>query len=96
VQEVKHMDIISGKELAQLLVETGNAHHEAYSDSNGVDPEWASWYAPYLQSRLGGRLGRKVTRSELTYLIVRADREHQATEDAPPWPDLYAWVLLKG
>ena len=90
------METISTEELARLLVETGGAHHDAYADSNGVDPEWASWYAPYLQARIGDRLGRKVTRGELIYLLVKADREQQAAVDGSEWPDAYAAVLLKG
>jgi hypothetical protein len=90
------MKVIAREELAKLFAETSDAHHEAYLDSNGVDPERASWYGPYLQVRLGDRLGRKVTRSELIYLLVKADREHGITAGDLPWPDYYAGVFLKG
>ena len=90
------MEAISNHELADLLVETGAAHHEAYSESDGVDPEWASWYGPYLQARIGDRLGREVTRSELVYLLVKAQREHDAAGDGSPWQDYSARIILAG
>ena len=90
------MSTIPKAELAALLKETGAAHHDAYLASDGIDPEWASWYAPYLQARLGDSLGRSVTRSELTYLLVRAERQQAAEADPSPWPEFYASVLLEG
>ena len=89
------MATISTQELADLLRETGQAHHAAYRASDGFDPEWAGWYAPWLQARLGDRLGRAVTRSELTYLLIRAEREQAAAADETPWPEYYARVLLE-
>jgi hypothetical protein len=88
------MATMSEQELAELLVETGHAHHAAYAASDGVDPEWAGWYGPYLQARVGDRLGRRVTRSELTYLLIRAEREHNAADDDSSWPGYYAAVIL--
>ncbi len=90
------MTTIPLEDLAALLKETGAAHHHAYLATDGVDPEWASWYAPYLQARLGDRLGRSVTRSELTYLLVGAQRQQAAEGDTSPWPQFYAGVLLEG
>jgi NAD(P)H-hydrate epimerase len=87
---------ITTQELANVLIETGQAHHKAYQGSDGFDPEWASWYGPYLQTRLGGKLGREVTRSEFTYLLIRAQREHEALGDGTSWPDYYAGVILEG
>jgi hypothetical protein len=90
------MTTISLGDLAALLLETGAAHHHAYVTTDGVDPEWASWYAPYLQARLGDRLGRSVTRSGLVYLLVKAQRQQAAEADTSPWPEYYASVLLEG
>jgi hypothetical protein len=90
------MSTISDQELADLLMVVGQAHHEAYRESDGFDPEWASWYAPYLQTRIGDRLGRKVTRSELTYLLLKAQREHDSAADGSPWPPYYAGVIRAG
>ena len=88
--------MIDREELAGLLRETGEAHHAAFEASDGADPEWAAWYAPYLQTRLGDRLGRRVTRSELTYLLIKAERAHTEADDDRPWHEFYADVLLAG
>ena len=90
------MSTISERELADLLVETGQAHHQAYLESDGFDPEWASWYAPYLQTRPADRLGREITRSELVYLLIKAQREHDVAADGSPWASHYARVIVAG
>ena len=90
------MNEISRQALADLFVETGQAHHHAYSEADGVDPEWASWYAPLLQARIGDGLGRKVSRSEIIYLLIKAQHGHEAADDGSPWPDYYAGVFLQG
>ena len=81
--------------IADLLRETGEAHHAAFIDTDGADPDWPIWYAGYLQERLGRQLDRQLTRSELVFLLVTAEREHGAEAPAEPWPDFYAQVLLR-
>jgi NAD(P)H-hydrate epimerase len=80
-------------ELAALLVETGHRHHQAYLEADGVDPEWASWYAGYLQAHLWDRLGALLSRSEITYLLIRGDREVRESDDPSQWPSIYAGLL---
>ena len=46
----------------------------------------------WLQAHLGDRLGPDLTRSELCYLLVRADREFGA-EDG--WSQKYAKMLIE-
>ena len=41
--------------LADLLLEAGRAHHTAFAATNGTDPDWAIWYADYLQEPLAQR-----------------------------------------
>lgn len=81
-------------DLADLLVETGRHHHAAYADSDGVDPEWALWYAGYLQARIWDRAGTLPTRSQLVYLLLRGEAELAADGGHTPWPQYYAGVLL--
>lgn len=81
--------------IADLLRETGEAHHEAFIETDGADPEWPIWYAGYLQERLGQQLDRQVTRSQLVHLLVLAERKHGAQAPAEPWPEFYAQVLLQ-
>ena len=40
------------EQIAQLLLQTGQAHHAAYFEADGADPDWPLWYAEYLQKRL--------------------------------------------
>jgi NAD(P)H-hydrate epimerase len=85
---------ITQPEVAELLLETGHHHHQAYVDSDGVDPEWALWYSGYLQSRLWDRAGSLPTRSLLVHLLLSAERDHAASTGEVPWPQFYAGVIL--
>ncbi|WP_205874119.1 NAD(P)H-hydrate epimerase [Mycobacterium camsae] len=87
------MTSITIAELADLLVETGQRHHQAYADSDGVDPEWALWYSGYLQTRLWDRAGRLPSRSQLVGLLESAERRYGG---AAGWPLRYAAHLLAG
>ena len=89
------MPSITREELAVLMTEAAQAHHQAYRETDGVDPEWASWYAPVLQARLGDRLGRTVTRSQIVYLLLKAEREYEEARPGSAWPDFYADVFLE-
>lgn len=84
------MTDITDRELADLIMETGRHHHEAYIESDGADPDWALWYAPYLQTRLWDRLGRVPTRSELVWLLVGSDLAVQEMPADTDWPMEYA------
>ena len=39
-------------QLEGLFHEVGEAHHRAYIETDGADPEWPLWYADYLRERL--------------------------------------------
>ncbi|MDH3755917.1 MAG: hypothetical protein OEU32_18800 [Acidimicrobiia bacterium] len=85
---------ISVDELADLLMETGQHHHRAYIESDGTDPEWAMWYAGYLQSRLWERAGSLPSRSLLVHLLLGAQEDHEANGGDSPWPLHYARIML--
>lgn len=85
---------VTVEELAELLVETGHHHHQAYISSDGIDPEWALWYAGYLQTRLWARTGSLPTRSSLVHLLVQAKKDYVATAKSPAWAPVYAEFLL--
>lgn len=86
--------LLTAAELADLLMETGQHHHRAYIDSDGTDPEWALWYAGYLQSRIWDRGGFLPTRSLLVHLLLGAEGEHAAAGGDTPWPQFYADLML--
>jgi hypothetical protein len=80
--------------LAALLREAGRAHHQAFLDVNGEDPEWPLWYAGYLHERLAGIFDKPLTKSEITYLLVAAEREQAARDPGADWPEFYARFML--
>jgi hypothetical protein len=85
---------ISADQLADLLKRTGNAHHAAYESTGGTDPEWASWYSGHLQALLGDGLGRSITRSEIVYLLWKAQKDQDSSGSTESWPDYYAALVL--
>jgi len=89
-------DSISEKDLAALFMETGKHHHAAYKAADGVDPEWALFYAGYFQTRVWDRLGSIPTRSAIVHFLLDADEGFQATgKDYMEWPGYYAKLYLE-
>ncbi len=46
------METDLARQLEGLFHEVGEAHHQAYIETDGADPEWPLWYADYLRERL--------------------------------------------
>lgn len=78
------------KHLVELFYQTGQAHHQAFIDTNGTDPEWPIWYAGHLQEPLGKALQTHFTRSQLVYCLMDADFEQAARDSESDWPLFYA------
>jgi hypothetical protein len=75
---------------AELLHEAAETHHQVFRITGGADDDWASWYSDWLVL-----LGAKVVRSELTYLLVRLDKEYTERRPDERWEDYYARELLR-
>jgi hypothetical protein len=90
------MDDRSAK-IGELLHEAAETHHQVFRITDGADDDWASWYAEWLVtlSELPELLGAKVVRSELTYMLVRLDKEHAEHGVAERWEDYYAPELVR-
>jgi glutaredoxin len=82
-------------QLADLLRDTGQAHHRAYIEQDGADPDWAIWYAEHLQDRLTRQFGFSVSTAELVECFLQADVEHSARAPERDWPDFYAELFLE-
>ena len=82
--------------VSELLHEAGETHHQVFRITDGADDDWASWYSQWLVtlSELPELLGGKVVRSELTYLLVRLDKEYSEQPREERWEDYYARALL--
>ena len=78
--------------IAGLLHEAGETHHRVFRITDGSDDDWASWYAEWLTtlSELPSLLGRPPVRSELTYLLVKLDKDFTAQKRDQRWEDFYA------
>jgi hypothetical protein len=83
------------EQIVELLQETKREHHRAYSETDGFDPEWPSWYAQHLHEGLNTLLESRMTESEIKEQLSALEEEHQ--EQAPDinWADYYARSLLK-
>jgi hypothetical protein len=84
-------------QLSELLREAARTHHRVYRITDGADPDWASWYSEWLVtlSELPDLLDRRPTRTELTYLLVKLDREYAAAPQDERWEDVYARELIR-
>ena len=87
---------IDALELARLIAATARAHHGAFVASDGHDPDWAIWYAGHLQALAWDRFARFVSRSDLVFLLLSAERAYKAADEASrgAWPEAYARHLL--
>ena len=83
--------------IAALLSEVSEAHHTVYRITDGDDPDWASFYSDWLVrlSELPALLPTKPVRSELTYMLVRLDREYAEESRDEPWQRWYAQRLVE-
>ena len=83
--------------ISDLLHEAAETHHRVFRITDGADDDWATWYSQWLVtlSELPELLGGTVVRSELTYLLVRLDREYTERSPAERWEDFYARELVR-
>jgi hypothetical protein len=83
--------------ISKLLHEAGETHHVVYRIVDGDDPDWASWYSEWLTtlSELPEILGQKPVRSELTYMLVKLDKEFTEQQPGGTWEDHYAQALVE-
>jgi len=89
------IDLTRQQQLEALLLEAGEAHHKAYSATDGADEDWPIWYAEYLRDRLAEFLGARFSKSELVYLLISLDREVQRLAPGGNWRAYYARTLLE-
>ena len=77
--------------LAALLHQTAEDHHVAYKETDGVDPDWAIWYAGHLLENGNEQLlDAKLLKSDLIYLLVLADKQQISEAPGAHWENYYA------
>ena len=78
-------------ELTDVVAAAGPAHHAAYVETDGVDPEWPLWYANHVIEDIRRILARPdLTVSRMVWAIVGADQSHRAEAPEVPWAEFYA------
>ncbi|MBT4879860.1 MAG: hypothetical protein HOI80_01110 [Alphaproteobacteria bacterium] len=82
------------EEVKKILEETGLAHHKAFIEAGGVDPDWSQWYANHALKPLNKALETDFTDQKLAEIFRDAAQDHD--EEAPdiPWEvhySLYLW-----
>jgi hypothetical protein len=89
------MEEVLGR-VSEVLHEAAETHHVVYGIVDGADDDWASWYSEWLihLSALPDLLGKKPVRSELTYMLVRLDKEYTDRQPNGRWEDFYAKELI--
>jgi hypothetical protein len=87
----------NAKKVSELLHEAGETHHIVFRITDGADDDWASWYSTWLieHSELSDLIASKPVRSELTYMLVKLDRDYTAKAPDEPWEDWYASRLIE-
>lgn len=81
-------------ELESLLKNVARAHHQAFLDTDGVDPDWPMWYAERLHEPLRKALDVETTISEIVYLLVKLSKEHPEQGPEIDWERYYSSALL--
>jgi hypothetical protein len=82
--------------ISRLLNEVAQTHHQVYRIVDGIDGDWASWYADWLArlSELPSLVDGPVVRSRLTGALVSLDEEFTAARPSQQWEDWYAERLV--
>ena len=82
------------RQLEELFREASEAHHQAYIETDGADPEWPLWYADYLRGKLAPLLDATFTKSELVYMLILVANEQPLTAPGANWARYYAKKFL--
>ena len=86
---------VSKTELVALFKQAGSAHHQAYIETNGDDPEWPLWYAQFLENKLPAMINQQMTRSEIVWLLLTLEKQRAAESLTGSWPAYYAEEILR-
>ena len=82
--------------VGEILHDAGEIHHVVFAIVDGDDADWATWYSEWLLSlsKLPDLLGTKPVRSELTYMLVKLDKDYSEAKPDEPWERYYARELI--
>lgn len=86
-------DLIDG--LTVLFDEAVKAHHQAFLQTDGRDPQWADWYAHYSHNRIEALLDVEIPESELAGLLEDTEVLRQHEDPGAPWPRFTAEFFVE-
>ena len=88
---------IDEKKIIKILMFASETHHTVYKKVQGVDSNWAAWYANWLLelSDLPELIECKPVESDLVYLLVKLDKEFTAQERGEEWQEYYATQIAE-
>ena len=83
--------------VAALLHQVAETHHVVCADTDGEDPDWATFYSDWLihHSALAEILEAEPVRGHLTAALVSLDERYLKTEPDERWEDFYARALVE-
>lgn len=82
--------------LARLFRKAGAAHHAAFAETNGEDPDWPEWYAAHLAGTLTRELGSALSAGALADDLRAVDLDERASCSTQCWHEYYAaWFLAR-
>jgi hypothetical protein len=81
--------------LDRAFAPIGPAHHAAFIDTDGFDPDWALWYARHAAAEVREILDQpELTESRLVWAFISAADAHAVQGADAPWPRFYAeWFV---
>jgi hypothetical protein len=95
IEEEETMEMDLARQLEDMFHEVGEAHHQAYIETDGADPEWPLWYADYLRERLCALLDATFTKSELVHMLVLVANEQPLRAPGANWARYYAKFFIE-
>ncbi len=82
------------KELVELLVATGQTHHKAFIETDGVDPDWAVWYGDFLKKKFDELFDSNLESCEIAAELIDLDTEFNIKPRTKHWTEFYADELI--
>jgi NAD(P)H-hydrate epimerase len=83
-------------DLAELFRTASQAHHDAFVETDGADPDWPEWYSKYLALPLSHRLGTTLPPDMIAVALRTVEKEMRGLAPGSEWTEYYAhWFLAR-
>lgn len=82
------------EKITELFISTGKAHHRAFIETDGEDPDRAIWYGKYLEEPLADTLTTKLSPGENSERLTSLDKKFSSLSAPEHWTKIYANALV--